>query len=94
MRLSPPPWREPDSNRRPKAYETFALPTAPSRYNGPMTSIGPEQTCDRTKPNAESPVPHDYAEEGQEYGSLAEGGSYDIFVCRACGRRAYSQLPD
>jgi hypothetical protein len=51
-------------------------------------------TCDPTKPDFFSPVPHDYVEVGAEYGSLAQGGSYDILECKVCGRRAYSPMPD
>lgn len=29
-----------------------------------------------------------------EYGSLAAGGSYEIWSCDACGHRVYSALPD
>lgn len=29
-----------------------------------------------------------------EYGSLADGGSYDIYDCDICGRRKYVELPD
>jgi hypothetical protein len=50
--------------------------------------------CDPAKPNAESPVPHDYEVIGEEYGSLASGGSYEVLECRVCGRVAYSPLPD
>ncbi len=51
--------------------------------------------CDRSKPSADSPVPHDYKATGDvEYGSLAQGGSYEVLECRKCGRRAYSMLAD
>ena len=53
-----------------------------------------EPRCDPTKANAQSPVPHDYEHVGEEYDSLANGGSYDILRCRACGRRAYSPMAD
>lgn len=53
-----------------------------------------DQKCDRSKPSQQSPVPHDYEVVDQEYGSLADGGSYDILECRVCGRTAYSPLPD
>lgn len=29
-----------------------------------------------------------------EYGSLADGGSYERFTCDTCGRVHYSPLPD
>lgn len=50
--------------------------------------------CDPAQPNSASPWPHDYEDVGEEYGSLAEGGSYTILQCRRCDRRAYRQLPD
>lgn len=50
--------------------------------------------CDRAKESRLSPVPHDYEETDQDYGSLADGGSYDVLKCRACGRIAYSQMAD
>lgn len=50
--------------------------------------------CDPAKPSNLSPAPHDYKEIGEEYGSLAAGGSYEILECRVCGRIAYSPLPD
>ena len=53
-----------------------------------------ELICDPTKPSDESPIPHAYDEIGEEYGSLADGGSYTVLQCAVCGRVAYSQLPD
>lgn len=50
--------------------------------------------CDSTKESRLSPVPHDYEHVGEEYGSLADGGSYDVLKCRNCDRVAYSQMPD
>ena len=50
--------------------------------------------CDPTQPSALSPVPHDYEAAGEDYGSLADGGSYERLRCRNCERIAYSQLPD
>jgi hypothetical protein len=50
--------------------------------------------CDPTKPTSESPAPHDYETVGEEYGSLASGGSYDVLKCQNCGRVAYSPMPD
>lgn len=29
-----------------------------------------------------------------EYGSLAQGGSYEIYRCEQCGRHVYVPLPD
>lgn len=29
-----------------------------------------------------------------EYGSLASGGSYEVFKCASCGTRCYHALPD
>lgn len=51
-------------------------------------------TCDSTKPDSQSPWPHDYVYVDDEYGSLAEGGSYEIHKCTRCGRVTYFQLPD
>jgi hypothetical protein len=50
--------------------------------------------CDPTKESRLSPVPHDYEHVGEEYGSLGDGGSYDILKCRVCGRVAYSPMAD
>lgn len=51
-------------------------------------------SCDPGKPNSSSPVPHDYDIVGEEYGSLASGGSYEKLECNKCHRIAYMQLPD
>lgn len=51
-------------------------------------------TCDKTKPNNLSSVPHDYENVGEEYGSLGDGGSYDVLKCKVCGRIAYSMMAD
>lgn len=61
-----------------------------------MTTPTPDPlpTCDRTKTSDESPIPHDYQYLTDEYGSLADGGSYEVYACTRCGRRAYSALPD
>lgn len=53
-----------------------------------------EPSCDPTKMSRQSPVPHDYEHTGEEYDSLGNGGSYDIYTCRSCGRVAYSPMPD
>jgi hypothetical protein len=37
---------------------------------------------------------HDWKYEDDEYGSLASGGSYEVYRCSVCGKRSYSQLPD
>ncbi len=29
-----------------------------------------------------------------EYGSLADGGSYEVYECTTCHKRKYVQLPD
>lgn len=29
-----------------------------------------------------------------DYGSLGDGGSYEIYVCDTCGYRCWRQLPD
>lgn len=50
--------------------------------------------CERTKPSDQSPVPHDYEEAGEDYGSLGDGGSYYRLKCKNCGRIAYSPMPD
>ena len=50
--------------------------------------------CDPTKQSSLSPVPHDYEHVGEEDGSLADGGCYDVLRCRNCGRVAYSQVAD
>jgi hypothetical protein len=59
----------------------------------PAALTGPAR-CDPAVPSAQSPVPHDYVTEGTEYGSLADGGSYDRLRCRSCHRVAYEMLPD
>ena len=57
-----------------------------------MTAVA--VTCDRRKPSAWSPVPHDYEEIDEEYGGLADGGSYYVLKCKSCSRVAYSPMPD
>jgi hypothetical protein len=37
---------------------------------------------------------HDWEHVGEEYDSLANGGSYDIYKCRKCGHRDYSMIAD
>ena len=37
---------------------------------------------------------HDWKYEDDEYGSLASGGSYEIYRCTKCGKKNYVQLPD
>ena len=37
---------------------------------------------------------HEWVYEDDEYGSLADGGSYEVYRCATCGRRSYAQLPD
>jgi hypothetical protein len=58
---------------------------------------GPGDRCDPGLPDAQSPVPHDYEDlNDDEYGSLADGGSYRRLRCRRpwCRRPAYDPLPD
>lgn len=50
--------------------------------------------CDPSKESRLSPVPHDYEVVDEDYGSLGDGGDYEIVVCKNCKRRAYSPLPD
>jgi hypothetical protein len=48
--------------------------------------------CDPQKPNAQSPVPHNYQEvKGQHAGP---GGRGKVMECRRCGRRAVSVTMD
>lgn len=35
-----------------------------------------------------------YYNAGDEYGSLADGGSYQMCDCSNCGKRVYVPLPD
>jgi hypothetical protein len=51
-------------------------------------------TCDPDLPRDLSPVPHDYECQGEEYGSLRDGGSYERLCCRNCLRIACRSLPD
>lgn len=37
---------------------------------------------------------HDWKDIGEEIGSLGEGGCYDIYQCRLCGKIEYSEVPD
>lgn len=37
---------------------------------------------------------HDWVYQDDEYGSLADGGSYERYCCSVCGKISYSQLPD
>lgn len=50
--------------------------------------------CDPHLESRLSPIPHDYEVVGDEDGSLADGGSYDVLKCRRCGRVAYSPIAD
>lgn len=51
--------------------------------------------CDPTLESSQSPVPHKYKETGKhDYGSLAQGGSYEQVKCTECGRTAWSMMPD
>lgn len=50
--------------------------------------------CDKTKESRLSPVPHTYKKIDTEYGSLGDGGSYDVLECTECGRVAYSPIGD
>jgi hypothetical protein len=50
--------------------------------------------CDPKLPTVLSPVPHDYVHVDDEYDSLANGGNYEILICKRCGRKAYSPMPD
>lgn len=59
-----------------------------------MTPRPWEARCEPDKRSARSAVPHDYATVGEEYGSLADGGSYWVLRCRSCGRTAYEPMPD
>jgi hypothetical protein len=54
----------------------------------------PDPRCDPALPSAQSPVPHHYENDGDEYGSLADGGSYQRLRCTECHRIAYDPLPD
>lgn len=58
--------------------------------SGPHAAVA----CDPAKPDRLSPVPHDYVEVGEEFASLADGGSYVVLRCRACDRQAYSPIAD
>jgi hypothetical protein len=53
-----------------------------------------DSACDPTKESRLSPVPHAYEVVGEEYGSLADGGSYEVLRCHCCGRVAYSPMGD
>jgi hypothetical protein len=37
---------------------------------------------------------HDFKYEGDDYGSLGGGGSYEIYRCTICRKSHYSPLPD
>jgi hypothetical protein len=37
---------------------------------------------------------HDWEHIDEEYGSLGDGGSYDVYRCRGCGKRSYSPMAD
>jgi len=55
---------------------------------------GDQPVCDPARPNGEGRPAHDYEFIDEEYGSLRDGGSYEHYRCRRCGRHAYSPLPD
>ena len=61
---------------------------------GDAADAGSGLTCVRGLRDRESPVPHSYELTGEEYGSLASGGSYEVYTCGVCGRVAYSPMPD
>lgn len=37
---------------------------------------------------------HEWVYKDDEYGSLADGGSYEVYECTVCGKTKYVQLPD
>jgi hypothetical protein len=37
---------------------------------------------------------HTWVYHDDEYGSLADGGSYEVYLCSTCGDTKYVQLPD
>lgn len=53
-----------------------------------------ETICTKAEPNREANRHPDAKYVVDEYGSLASGGSYEIYKCPNCGRRFYVQLPD
>ncbi len=71
-----------------------ALARTPAMADDLTTAKEKPPGCDPERASALSPVPHDYEAAGEDYGSLADGGSYERLRCRNCGRIAYSQLPD
>ena len=56
----------------------------------PTTPSGNERLDEQQSAKCE----HDWKYEDDEYGSLASGGSYEIYRCTKCGKRDYVQLPD
>ncbi len=40
------------------------------------------------------PDEHEYEYLDDEYGALADGGSYEVYICTKCGRKSYSPLAD
>lgn len=50
--------------------------------------------CSKGEESRNSPVPHDYKHVDDDYGSLGDGGSFEVLCCIVCGRVAYSPLPD
>lgn len=46
--------------------------------------------CELTSPFED----HDWVEQEAEYGSLASGGSYDVYKCSCCGKISYSAMAD
>jgi hypothetical protein len=43
---------------------------------------------------SDMPHEHDWVYKDDEYDSLGNGGSYQIFECSTCGKSKYVQLPD
>jgi len=77
--------------------ERMVLATTPNAVvdeDGALSLTTETPPCDPTKPDAQSPVPHDYEETGEDYGSLGEGGSYTELTCRRCRRVAYTPMAD
>lgn len=50
--------------------------------------------CEIRTPDGQGRQDHDYVYLRDEYGSLAEGGSYKVYRCNHCGRQYWVPLPD
>lgn len=59
----------------------------------PQPEDGPEYHADHAAWVLRNHV-HNFVYHDDEYGSLGDGGSYEVYKCTICFKRKYYQLPD